>query len=108
ELALKCLRSEDDHVKKLIQRFQVIYVRSFEFDKEGEFSAADINPIRKHLAGSGWSCLVSVHSKKNGGSDTDICLCQKDGKVLGMGILSVEAKTLTVVNILGSISLDDL
>src|SRR2546428_4934121 len=58
-------------------------------------SAADIDPIRKHLAGTGWSCLVSVHSKKNGGSDTDICLCLKGGGKLGMGILSTEAKNLT-------------
>ena len=113
QLALKFLghASGDPDIvrlKKLVGGLQGIYVRSFEFDKEGAYSAGDVDPLRKQLAGPGWSCLVSVRSKKSGGSDSDVCLRQESGKVLGLAILSTEPKKLTVVNIVGSISLDQL
>jgi hypothetical protein len=94
-------------IKKLISNLQGIFVRSYEFDKEGDFSPRDLDPIRKIITGTGWNCLVSVHSKKNN-QDTDVCLRQDGDKILGLAVVSTEPKKLTIVNILGSISPEDL
>lgn len=109
-LAAKFLGDDEDEVrvKKLVKGLQGIYVRSFEFDKEGAYSAADVDPLRKEVTGPGWSCLVSVRSRKSGGENADVCLRLDSGKVLGLAIIATEPKKLTVVNIVGSISLDQL
>ena len=110
-LAAKFLSDEDAdeaRVKSLIAGLQAIYVRSFEFDKEGAYSPAEVEALRKQLAAPGWSCLVEVRSKKAGGENADVCLRQEGGKVLGLAIIANEPKKLTVVNILGSIDLEQL
>ncbi len=104
-------------IKKLVGSLQGVFVRSYEFDEADAFSPSDFEPLRKTLAGPGWNCLISVHTKvtaghgartERKGEDTDICLRQDGDKVLGLTILSTEAKKVTIVNILGDISPDDL
>lgn len=92
-------------IEKAVNGLESILVRSFEFDKEGVYTDADIEPIRKELNGPGWSCIVSVRSKKE---SADVCLFQEKGKIRGLGILTAQPKELTVVNILGSVSLQQL
>jgi hypothetical protein len=94
-------------IKKLLSNLQGIYVRSYEFDKEGDFSPHDLDPIRKIITGTGWNCLISVHNKKTS-QDTDVCLRQDGEKILGLAVLSTEPKKLTIVNILGAVSPEDL
>ena len=101
-------QDEDEvHIKKLVQGLESLYVRSFEFDREGAYSPADLERLRKQLASPGWSCMVEVRSKK-GGENVDVCLREEGGKVRGLAILAEEPKKLTVVNILGSIDLEQL
>jgi len=51
--------SKDDpdeaQVKKLVSKLKGVYVRSFEFDKEGQYSMSDVEAIRSQLRGPGWS-----------------------------------------------------
>ena len=94
--------------KKVVEGLSAIYVRSFEFDKDNAFSTKDYEAIQKQLEAPGWSCIVSVRSKKAAGSDADICLFQKDGKIGGLAILAVDPREITVVNIIGSITPDQL
>jgi hypothetical protein len=90
-------------VRKVIENLQGIYVRSYTFDKGGDFSSSDLDPLRKIITGSGWSCLVSVHKKKTG-EDTDLCLRKDKDRILGLAIINAQPKELTVVNILGAIT----
>jgi len=110
-LAASFLSSKDDpdvaKIKKLLSGLQGIYVRSYEFEKDSDFSVRDLDPLRKMITGSGWNCLVSVHSKKSN-EDTDVCLRQDGDKILGLAIVSTEPRKLTLVNILGSIAPEDL
>src|SRR5215470_18905011 len=46
--------ADEREVKKLIAGLKGIYVKSFEFDNEGQFVAADLEPIRTQLRGAGW------------------------------------------------------
>src|ERR1044072_4391987 len=55
-------KDEDERqVKKLIEGLKGIYVKSFEFETEGQFGAAELEPNRTQLRGAGWtrSCVRS-------------------------------------------------
>lgn len=108
KLAAKFLSADDPDqakVKKLVAELKGVYVKTFEFEKEGEYTEADITSIRKQLE-TGWSRIVSVQSKKDG-ENAEIYLKtgSPDG---GVAILCAGAKELTVVNIVGKIDLDQL
>ncbi|MBZ5595778.1 MAG: DUF4252 domain-containing protein [Acidobacteriia bacterium] len=108
KIAAKFLSADDPDeakVKKLVSELKGIYVKTFEFEKEGEYTESDISSIRKQLE-SGWSRIVSVQSKKDG-ENAEIYL--KTGSADGgLAILCAGAKQLTVVNIVGKIDLDQL
>lgn len=109
KLASKLFNKEDadeEQVKKLIEGLKGIYVKSFEFDNPGEYSPADLETIRTQLRGPGWTRLVNVRSKKEG--NVEVYLLFNGDQVGGLAVLSFEEKELTVVNIVGPVSLDKL
>ena len=53
-------------IKKLIAGVKGVYVRNFEFESDGQYTAADIEAIRTQLRGPGWTRMVDVKSKKDG------------------------------------------
>lgn len=93
--------------KQLINGLDGIYVRDYEFDKEGQYSMDDIDNLRKQFAGGEWVPMVHVHEKKSGES-TDVLAKMVNGESRGMFILSAEPKELTIVLILGPIKMDQL
>jgi len=109
ELASKFLKDEDDdaEARELIKDMKGIYVKSFEFDKEGEYSDADIEPILTQLKGPGWSKLVDVRSKRDRETD-EVYIMELSGKIIGLAVIAAEPKELTIVNIVGPIDLDKL
>src|SRR5215510_9270720 len=58
--------ADEKEVKKLIEGIKGIYVKSFEFDADGQYVAADVEAIRSQLRGPGWTRLINVTSKKEG------------------------------------------
>lgn len=109
--AAKLLGSSDDpdskRVKELIGGINEIAVRSYEFDKPGEYSLADAEAIRSQLSGGGWSRLVNIKSRTDG-DNAEVYVMQQGDKVLGLAILVAEPEELTVVNIVGSIDVSRL
>jgi hypothetical protein len=84
-------------------------VKSFEFDKEGEYSQADLDAIRSQLTSSSWSRMVGVISKREGEISEIYMMTESGGKkILGLAILAAEPKELTVVNIVGPIDIEKL
>lgn len=109
QFAAKFLDSKDpdqEKVKKLIAGLEGIYVRSFEFEKTGEWTPDDLESIRKQLKAPEWSKIVSVKSSKT--EMDEIYLRNGNGKITGVAIIAAEAKELTVVNIVGPVDLDSL
>ena len=98
--------ADEMRVKQLVEGLKGIYVRSFEFEKEGEYLTADLDSIRSQLRGSAWSRLVNVSSKKEG--SVEIYLMSQGSQILGLAVLAYEPKEITVVNILGDIDLQKL
>jgi hypothetical protein len=98
---------DDESTRQLIQGLDGIYVREYEFDKEGQFSAEEIEQLRKYFETSEWSPLVRERERK-GGEATDVMVKLVNGEVHGMFILEVAPKELTIVLILGPVRMEDL
>ena len=98
---------DDAAAKQLIDGLDGIYVRSYEFDKEGQYSMDDIDQLRKAFETGEWTPIVRERERKSG-ETTDIFVKNVNGEPHGMFILTAEPKELTIVLILGPIRMEDL
>ena len=74
---------EDEATKHLIEGLDGIYVRSYEFEKEGQYSAVDVEKLRSYFeAGGEWSSIVRERDKKSGES-TDVMMKMINGQPHG-------------------------
>ncbi|MGH9766167.1 MAG: DUF4252 domain-containing protein [Blastocatellia bacterium] len=92
-------------VREIVSGLKGVYVRVFEFEKPGEYSSSDIDPIRSQLRQPGWSKIVGVISRR-GGSNVDVHLKYQGENIIGVAIISADPTELTIVNILGPIDLE--
>lgn len=109
QIATKFLSKEDSDeasVKALVNGLKGIYVKSFEFEKEGEYSPADLESIRSQLQNTAWTRIVNVNSKKEG--SVEVYLMQTGTQISGLAVLASDPKEITVVNIIGPVDLDKL
>jgi hypothetical protein len=109
-LASQFLSSSDPQqkqVKELISNLKGVYVRSFEFADAGQYSDADVEAVRSQLQAPVWSKMVTVRSKTDG-ENVDVFFKMDKGQIAGLVVIAAEAKELTIVNIVGSINLDQL
>lgn len=108
-IAAKALSDHDAderQIKKLVAGIKGIYVKSFEFDSDGQYTAADVETIRTQLRSPGWSRLVNVTSRKEG--VIEVYLLLNGEQIGGLAVLSTDDKELTVVNIVGPVDLEKL
>lgn len=98
---------DDVEIRDLLKGVKGIYVKSFTFDKEGEYSQAEVDTVLSQLRGGGWSKVVSVRSKKDG-DNVEVYLMMQGDQIGGLAVISAEAKELTVVNIVGPVNLEKL
>jgi hypothetical protein len=102
--------SKDDpdeaKVKKLVAKLKGIYVRSFEFSKEGEYSISDVQVFRTQLKQPGWSRIVGVKSVE--GENTEIYVLKTGNQLGGLVVLAIEPKQFTIVHIDGPINPEEL
>jgi hypothetical protein len=108
--ASKFLSSEDPEEKetaKLVANLKGIYVRSFEFSKDGDYSLADVESLRSQVHSPEWSRVVGVRSE-NDGDNVDIFFKLENEKMAGIIIIAAEARELTFVNIVGTLEVDQL
>lgn len=98
---------DEAEVQKLIEGLEGIYVRNYEFDKEGQFSMEQVEQLRKYFETSEWTPLVHSRDRKNG-EISDVMVKLVNGKTGGMLILSVEPKEISIVLIAGPIRMEDL
>src|SRR5260370_34967579 len=98
---------EDADIKEILKGLKGIYVKSFEFEKEGQYSPADVESVMSQLRGGGWSKIVGVRSKKDG-DNVDVYLMMQGDQIEGLAVISAEPKEFTGVNIVGPVNLDKL
>ena len=98
---------DEARVKKLISGLEGIYVRSFEFNKDGVWTQADLDAVRNQLRAPAWSRIVGY--KSHGDNETsEVYVRYENKKITGIAILAVEPREFTVVNIAGPVDLDSL
>lgn len=96
----------EKEIKKLISVLKGIYVKSFGFEADGQYTPADLESIRTQLRGPGWSRMVNVTSKKEG--ILEVYLMLTGEQISGLAVLHSDARELTVVNIVGPLDLEQL
>lgn len=94
-------------VKQLVEGLDGIYVRSYEFDKDGEYSMDQVEKLRQAFETPDWQPIVRTRERKSA-ETTDVMVKQVNGETRGMFILTTEPKELTIVMILGPIRMDQL
>ena len=94
-------------VNDLIKGIRGIYVRSYTFDRPGEYSKAEVRALVAQLLAPGWVSVVSTHDLKQGG-DVNIYLRRSGDHTDGLAIIAADPRELTIVNIVGSIDLAKL
>ncbi|HLR07155.1 MAG TPA: DUF4252 domain-containing protein [Pyrinomonadaceae bacterium] len=103
----KLFGKDDEDIKEILKGLKGIYVKSFEFEKEGQYSPADVESVMSQLRGGGWSKIVGVRSKKDG-DNVDVYLMMQGDQIEGLAVISAEPKEFTVVNIVGPVNLEKL
>lgn len=98
---------DDAAARKLIEGLQGIYVREYEFDKEGEYSMEEIQKLRAYFETSEWTPIVRERQRKTG-ETTDVLVKMVNGESQGIFVFEVEPRELTIVLILGPIRMEDL
>lgn len=98
---------DEARVKKLVAGLKNVMVKTFEFDHRGEYEASDIEELRALWKGPGWSKIVGVRSKRDGGN-ADVYLKSENGQVSGIGILVADPTELTIVSVVGTMNPEEI
>ena len=98
---------DEEATRKLMESLDGLYVRDFNFDKEGQFTPGQIEQLRAYYESSEWSPMVRNQDRKTGES-SDVMIKLVNGESRGMFILDVEPKEVSIVLILGPVQMQDL
>lgn len=93
-------------IKDILAGLKGVYVKRFEFDKEGAYTPADVEYIRSQLNGPGWVRVAGVRSKREG--SYDVVMMYEGTIIKGLAVLAAEPRALTVVNVIGAIDVTKL
>ncbi|HUN26309.1 MAG TPA: DUF4252 domain-containing protein [Steroidobacteraceae bacterium] len=97
----------DAQASAVAEGLQGVYVRSFKFAHDHEYSASDVSLIVQQLSGAGWVPMISVH-KTSTDENVEICVHRDNHRVQGMVIFVAKPRELTLVNLVGNIDLTKL
>ena len=111
KLAAGFLGSDNDKdaasLKSLVANLKGVYVRSFEFDKPGQYAESDVAALRAYLKQQKWTAIVEVKEDKEW-TQVFVLPTANNTKLGGLAVVSTEPTSLTVVYIDGSIAPADL
>jgi hypothetical protein len=83
-----------------------VYVRTFEFEKAGQYKEADLAPLRAYVASLKWTKIIDA---KEADERSEIYVKPlPDNKLGGLAIISAEPKEVAVVFINGSLNMSDI
>jgi hypothetical protein len=96
---------DEAKARKAIEGLRGIYVRSYEFEKAGEYAMSELEPLREQFRAAPWKKIVSVLEKEE---MVEIYVKDNAGKLEGLFVLAAEPKELTVVHLDGPVNLSEL
>ena len=92
--------------RRVLANVKSITVHSYEFDRDFVYSQADVEAVRAQLRGPNWNRLAQVRGKDR--NNVDVYVSMDNDKTTGLAVISAEPRELTIVNVVGSISPEDL
>lgn len=97
--------SDEDAVRQILQGLKGVYVRSYEFDREGQYDRSVLDRVRSQL-GPNWKKIVNVRSRN---AENVEVFTELTGEIVtGLVVICAEPRELTIVNIVGPVDLDKL
>lgn len=99
--------SDSVATKHLLAGIKSVEIRSYQFSADNVYSAADIEGVRSQLTGPGWSRLMQVHHHEKG-EDVDMYVLIENNVSKGFALISSQPREFTIINIVGSIAVEDL
>ena len=94
-MASKFLRSDnaDEAMQRNCSPLKGVYVKGVEFDKDGEYSDADVESVRTQLRAPGWDRIVGVRSKRDG-ENVEVFLMLETPSFEGISVLVFDPNSL--------------
>jgi hypothetical protein len=107
-LAFKLSDADDkDPDVQMLAQLKRVQVRSYEFATDHAYTQGDVDIVRRQLQTPQWSQVVKVRNPKEN-EQVDVFICIENGETRGFAIIAAEPRELTIVNIVGSISIEQL
>ena len=97
--------SERSKLKGLLSKLKGVYVRGYEFARDGEYSDSDIEEIRAQLRSPGWEQIVEV---RNRNKSDEVFVMPRNDEIAGFAAVSTEPRKVCVINIVGPMDLDEM
>ena len=92
--------------RRVLANIKSITIHSYEFDSDFVYSASDVEAVRAQLRAPNWNRLAQVRGKDH--NNVDVYVSMENDKTTGFAVISAEPRELTIVNVVGSISPEDL
>jgi hypothetical protein len=94
-------------VADAISGLKGIYVRVYNFEKENEYDATDVDQIRAELSAPGWEKVANVRSKKNN-QKVDVYTMFTGNDMSGAAVVISDTKSVALVNVIGMVDIEAL
>ncbi len=97
---------EDKDNAQLVNKLEFVIVRSYEYEKAGQYNMSDVEEFQRRLESGGWSHIVKTRSATD---STDVCVKTDDnGAFSELVVISAEPMELTFVHLKGHMTMDEL
>ena len=110
QMAAKFLnRGDPDEraARDIVSKLEGIYVRSYTFEKAGEYDRTVVDRVREQL-GPSWRRIVTVKSRDRENVEIYVDTRGDAKTVHGLMVISAEPRELTLVNLVGPVDIEKL
>jgi hypothetical protein len=97
--------SERSKLQGLLSKLKGVYVRGYEFARDGEYSDSDIEEIRAQLRSPGWERIVEVRGRNK--SD-EVFFMPRNDEIAGFAAVSTAPRKVCVINIVGPMDMGEM
>lgn len=95
--------ADDAAARELLKGIRTIYVRSYEFAEDNQYSEADIDAVRKQLSEPGWNAVAQVRQRGRETENVDVYVSMDHEQVNGLVVVASSPRKFTIVNVVGLI-----
>jgi hypothetical protein len=96
-------RGEEARARRAMDGLESVYVRSYTFDRDGEYNPADLDAFRAQFQSPSWTRIVGVRSRESGENVDVLLKGDPNGQIGGALVISMQPRELTIVHITGTL-----